>query len=53
MEAIFSSSTLLWPLSSNKFIMNLISCLRSSGVEQIRWALQSSALKVAMAVDGS
>ena len=51
-EAIFSSSALLWPLSSNRLMIKEISSLRSSGDEQIRWALQSSALKVAITVVG-
>ena len=40
--ARFSSVTRLWPLSSNRFMINCISFSKSFFLLQIQWALQSS-----------
>ena len=51
--AIFSNGSRLCPLSSNRLSRKVFSCWRLDGEEQMRWALHSSPLKMAVAVLGS
>ena len=50
---IFSSCSRLWPLATKSSRRKLFSVWRVDGEEHSRWALQSSPLKMAVAVLGS
>ena len=52
MRAICSRWVLLWPLSSNMLMMLVVSFWSISGEDEMRYARQSSPLKVAVDVSG-